>query len=267
MNIILVSPYVAPSARGDAFAAERLKEGLAELGHEVKLFNGRRPFVEEVLATPADVLHSINAYLCHDWVEQYLENRKIPWVITLTGADYDLAQGTLPQKVRASLTKADRLVVSNEHTQKRLAELDGSCLHKTKVLSPGMEALLDNLDPVELRRECGLGSNQVFYLLASGIRPIKDVGLALRACKSLHSENMVFGLVGPGIDAVETSKCYLTECPSIAFITMGQSCAVKLVNICEQLTSSSIHLNETSYHQQCWKPWLKVALLSPPLRP
>ena len=221
MNIILVSPYVPPSARGDAFAAERLKEGLMARGHDVRLFNGRRPFVQEVLATPADVLHSINAFLCNDWVDQYLRVRKIPWVITLTGTDYDLAEDSLPREVRKSLTEADCLVVSNEKILQQLSKVDGNFKEKTRVLSPGVEATVDIGDREEFRRECGLSGNQVFFLLASAIRPVKDVGLALSACKSLHSENMVFGLVGPGIDPVETATVLSNGVPIHCFRYFG----------------------------------------------
>ncbi len=208
MNIILVSPYVPPSARGDAFTAERLRQGLQARGHEVRLYNSRRPFVEEVLAAPADVLHSINAYLSHDWVERYLEERSIPWVITLTGTDHDTAEG--PKKVPAIVTKsvasAHGLVVHHQRGMERLVETFGAARDKTRILRPGVEPLAEGRIVADVRRDCAIGADKVFFLMASGIRPVKDVGLALSAFKALHSKNIALGLVGPGIDPVETAQ-------------------------------------------------------------
>ena len=88
-RIALVSPYTLPFCCGNSFLAERLERGLSKAGFEVALFNSGKDSPDDAVSFAPHLLHSLNADRPHDWLQGFRNQYTGPWVITLTGTDYN----------------------------------------------------------------------------------------------------------------------------------------------------------------------------------
>lgn len=96
-RIALVSPSILPFPCGNSIFAERLRDGLDKRGYEAALFDCRAGTADRALQFSPHLLHSVNAERPQQWIKEFfLQGKKIPWVITLTGTDYNTWCGVKP---------------------------------------------------------------------------------------------------------------------------------------------------------------------------
>jgi glycosyltransferase involved in cell wall biosynthesis len=162
------------------------------------------------------------------WVKGFLLKYRAPWVITLTGTDYNSWCGKEdpPPHIRENLERADALVVFHEEARGSLEECLPSVAGKLCLIPQGVTFSKIERKVPELRRELGFGSGDPVFLMVSSIRPVKNIETALRAFseaeKVIPAVRLI--LLGPIIDQEEgrrilelgkTLKCfeYLGEKP------------------------------------------------------
>ncbi len=92
MRIALVSPHTFPFSCGNSLLAERLRQGLVSRGHEVLLCGIDAATVESAASFSPDIVHSLHAIKPARWLEELFSRISVPWVITLTGTDYNSPQ-------------------------------------------------------------------------------------------------------------------------------------------------------------------------------
>jgi glycosyltransferase involved in cell wall biosynthesis len=206
-RIALVSPYTLPFLCGNSFLAERLREGLTGRGYIVSLFDSGRDSPDEAASFAPQILHSLNAERPHQWVREFLTKYPAPWVITLTGTDYNSWCGKEdpPPHIRENLEKADALVVFHEEARGSLEECLPSVARKLCVIPQGVAFSEIKEKVPELRRELGFGADDLVFLMVSSIRPVKNIEAALRAFSEVEKEipKVRLILIGPILDQEE----------------------------------------------------------------
>ena len=99
MKIALVSPYTLPVCRGNSLTVQRLFDGLRGRGHSVRLFNSTTDAPAELDGFAPDLIHSLHALQPHAWLLQSGMLGVCPWVVTMTGTDYN--SDVQPEALRA----------------------------------------------------------------------------------------------------------------------------------------------------------------------
>lgn len=171
MRIALVTPAAQGSATGNRVTAERWRELLAELGHEVTLtttWNGE----------PCDLLVAVHARKSFPAIERLRKKRPdVLLVVALAGTDLyvDLPAGDA--SARAALSLAHRIVVLQPAA---LAELPVPWREKTRVI-------LQSAAPPERREPTHEECFEVVCL--AHLRAVKDPLLAARAVRLLPASS------------------------------------------------------------------------------
>ncbi len=227
-KIALVSPYTLPSACGNSFLAERLKAGLSRRGFEVSLFNSGKDDPDQAAPFRPDLVHSLNADRPFQWMQELRKRCEAPWVITLTGTDYNSWCGVRDPSphIRWSLEAADALVVFHREASDDLTRCSPSLQAKLHIIPQGITPL-DRVPDVDIvRQQAGVDRNHVVFLMVASLRPVKHLGLAVTAFRKVEKEmpGVKLLLIGPAMDREEseavlkagsTLKCftYLGEQP------------------------------------------------------
>ncbi|HQH27766.1 MAG TPA: glycosyltransferase family 4 protein, partial [Oligoflexia bacterium] len=174
MKVIICSPAVPPSTRGNAKSAGRIAEALSALGVEVEL-------VKYADLTPAKIARCRDAggllHGFHFGVSfRMLEHVRLPYVLSQTGTDLgvDLAQGNNYAKFVCAAT---RLIVPHASAKQEVirffpeASSRVCVIPKSVSLPEQTEALDENL--LERLRE------RIIIFLPAHIRPVKGISDAV----------------------------------------------------------------------------------------
>jgi glycosyltransferase involved in cell wall biosynthesis len=228
-RIALVSPFVLPVSCGNSIFAERLRAGLAASGCDVALFDCRPGSLDRVRQFDPHLLHSINAERPRQWIREFFQQgKRIPWVITLTGTDYNTWCGVAdpPPQLVESFTQADALVVFHEDALQTVSRCLPFAAGKILVIAQGVSPAGVVSDRQTVRQRYGLRSDAVIFLMVAGIRPVKNITAAISAFQTVEQEvtEAALVLVGPVIDQREAEQvfslggtlrrfCYLGELP------------------------------------------------------
>jgi L-malate glycosyltransferase len=206
-RIALVSPFTLPFLCGNSILVDRLMKGLSGRGHRVSLFDSGKTRPEDVVPFEPEVLHSLNADRPHQWVKEFLRGNPVPWVITLTGTDYNSWCGKRepPPHIRKNLERAGALVVFHEEALQSLNACLPSVAKKIEVIAQGVSQSGTKQDAILLRREIGIGTDEIVFLMVSSIRPVKNVGAAIEAFSEVEMkfQNTRLLLIGPVWDQEE----------------------------------------------------------------
>jgi len=206
-RIALVSPFTLPFFCGNSILADRLTTGLRGRGHGVALFDSGKTRPEDVFPFKTDVLHSLNADRPHQWVKEFLRGNPVPWVITLTGTDYNswCGKNEPPPHIKENLEGAGALVVFHEEALQSLNDCLPSVSKKIRVIPQGVSYSETRQDVLQLRREIGIGVNEIVFLMVSSIRPVKNLGAAIEAFFEVEGkfQNARLFLIGPIWDPEE----------------------------------------------------------------
>lgn len=178
MRVALVTPYAAPSVRGNAVTVERLARGLSARGVAVEVIDLSRVPDEtaaEWLARAApDVVHAFHAYRVGRAVTSVVRDRHLPLVLSLTGTDanHDLYHPDRRDGVLATLGAARAVVVFHESIRDRVAA-EAPALAGGMVVIPQSVRLGDQ--PCQIADVVPPGCHEVRFLLPAGIRRVKNV--------------------------------------------------------------------------------------------
>jgi glycosyltransferase involved in cell wall biosynthesis len=211
-RIAIVSPYTLPFCCGNSFLAERLKEGLSGNGFTVRLFNSSVDAPREAAAFEPDLMHTLNADRPYPWIRTFRAARSIPWVITLTGTDYNSWCGIKdpPAHIRESLEGADALVVFHSEAREVLEDCLPALRGKIMVIPQAVVSSGALARRVELRESYGIGSGETALLLVASIRPVKNLRFAIDGLIRLQRQvgGVKAWLAGPIIDPREADNLF-----------------------------------------------------------
>jgi len=209
-KIALASPHTLPFHCGNSILVERLRTGLERSGYIAMVYNTGQRVTDDAVTFSPDILHTFHADKSRAWAETFLSKRRVPWIISLTGTDYNGWHGTdsPPPRIRKCLQRASALVVFHRQAAREVAGAVPEIADKIRVIAQGVSRFDGTEDRRSLRGRFGMGCDQVVFLMVAGIRPVKNIGLALEAFGEMESRIPLARLllVGPAMDRREADR-------------------------------------------------------------
>ncbi|MCX5904954.1 MAG: glycosyltransferase [Proteobacteria bacterium] len=249
-RIALVSPFTLPFPCGNSILAERLQAGLHKKGgYEVALYDCRTDAAAPAARFAPHLLHSINAERPYQWVQEFLQGKKVPWVITLTGTDYNVwcGSGAPPVPVLESLGRADALVVFHEDALQTVRKCLPAVAGKIHIIAQGVTPAVIVSDVQRVRQHYGISPETVLFLMVAGIRPVKNIAVALEAFAEVEKNmaSAVLLLAGPVIDRSEAERVFSLGSRLQRFRYLGE---IAPAAVRELMAAADVFLN-TSLHE------------------
>ena len=211
-KVALISPFTLPDCCGNSILTDRLQKGLTKRGYEIALFNSNKDQPEQALQFSPQIVHSFNAERTCQWMKQLRKRLSTPWVITLTGTDYAPWCGIKapPVQIKETLEGADVLIVFHGSAAISLSAALPLLKNKLHIIPQGIAPLESKEDRGMVRTKFGIGHGKIVFLMAGGIRPVKNFSLAIKAfdeVKKLVPE-VVLLHVGPVMDKEEAERVF-----------------------------------------------------------
>src|ERR687891_612933 len=178
----VLTPFAAPSVRGNAITVERVMRGLRERGVDVRMWDlSRTPEV--------DIAGEVEA----------------PLVVTLTGTDanHDLFDAAHAALVRRVLEGAATITAFHASIVERVAAVLPDAAARFVVVPQGVR--FSGQAPFDLAARWPLPPDRVLFLFPAGIRPVKAPRLPLAALDALAAADprLRLAYAGPVIDQDE----------------------------------------------------------------
>jgi glycosyltransferase involved in cell wall biosynthesis len=249
-RIALVSPYTLPFPCGNSILAERLREGLAKQGYTIALFNATESTPHDAALFAPDILHTLNADRTYQWAHEFRATyRKIPWVITLTGTDYNSWRpiNEPPAHSRESIAQVSALVVFHRYAAETVQSCFPAAGAKIHIIAQGVIPSPAQADRRAVRSRYGIDSAAVVFLMVAGIRPVKRMGTAIDAFYEVHRQvpEAALVVVGPVIEQNEAEKVLSAGSRLPSFTYLGE---ISHAEVCTLMGAADIFLN-TSLHE------------------
>ena len=249
-RIALVSPFTLPFPCGNSILAERLRDGLQKRGDEVSLFNCTADTAARAALFAPQLLHSVNAERPHQWIKEFfLQGKKVPWIITLTGTDYNTWCGVTapPAPVLESLGQADALVVFHEDALQTVRKCLPAVAGKIHIIAQGVTPPVIVSDVLRVRQRYGISPETVLFLMVAGIRPVKNIAAAIEAFWEVEKKvaDTALFLAGPVIDQNEAKRIFKIGSRLQRFQYLGE---MPPAQVRELMAAADVFLN-TSLHE------------------
>ncbi|MCK5835625.1 MAG: glycosyltransferase family 4 protein [Desulfobacula sp.] len=211
MKIIIITPTFFPTLSGNAVCARRIELGLRRLGHEVLVRTPNQIDLKEIKFFSPDVLHGLHAYQCR--VAQKLSLQlKIPYILTLTGSDYEeclidsvkyekaLNKKGVKEITLNAMKDASYLVVYNNETREKILSIFPEFTTKMSIIAKGVPII--NHGNYSFRDRNSLDDKDFVFSLVSGIRPRKNNFCPIDSLGQLRGKykKIVLTFVGPVAD-------------------------------------------------------------------
>jgi glycosyltransferase involved in cell wall biosynthesis len=208
-RIALATPYTLPFYCGNSILAERLRKGMSRRGFDLSVYNTEEHPPEDAVAAAPDILHTLNADKTYGWAERFLSRLPLHWVITFTGTDYNSWCGlhAPPPHIRSSLERASALIVFHEDVAERLLAAVPEVSARVRVIPQGVSHRI-SADRNGVRDRLAVPRDAAVFLMVAGIRPVKNLGLAIAAFAEVEKRipNVILLLAGPAMDKEEAEK-------------------------------------------------------------
>ena len=212
MRIALVTPSILPFSCGNSLLAERLRAGLVSRGHEVALFGIHTDAVETAVRFSPDIVHSLHAIKPALWLAELFRRISSPWIITLTGTDYNSPQdygaeyGMLAEQFEHALA----IVVFHEEARCWVAAHFAQAADRLFVIAQGIDLRQTVADRSSVRQRYGISPDEILFFMAAGIRPVKNICFALDVFAAVRKRypRARLLLAGPVIDHTEAARVF-----------------------------------------------------------
>ncbi|KAF1084723.1 Alpha-monoglucosyldiacylglycerol synthase [Sporotomaculum syntrophicum] len=207
-RILMVTPYLH-SQRGNSVTATRLFTGLRRKGYAIDLISMDEPDWEFQL----DCCFDINCYsLVHGYHARQFSRvvnhpliKNIPILLTTTGTDINCdLLGPLSKQTLETMFLASKIVVFNPHLGKQITAIEPRLQSRQVVIPQGVEL---PSAPLVTRHQLGLSLYETVFVLPSGLRPIKNIDLALDGLEIVYQQypHLRLLIVGAAIDVNYTA--------------------------------------------------------------
>jgi len=176
----MVTPMLK-SQRGNSITAARIYNGLKGRGYNIDLLSLDEPDWQEKLDRCKDngsyaLVHGFHT-LHFAAAAGHGAIKNLPLLLTATGTDInnDLT-GPFREDVLGTLWRADVIVVFNPDMCSLLAGVEPSLESRLAIIPQGVDL---PLSPEISRMDLGLPEDDLVFILPSGLRPVKNIDLAL----------------------------------------------------------------------------------------
>lgn len=207
-RLALLTPFAAPSVRGNAITTERIARGLGERGVTLRVWDlsaaDARAVEDEIEAYRPALVHAFHAYRTGPLALRVARRLEVPLVVTLTGTDanHDLLDPERAPAVRHVLEGAGAVVAFDASVLDRVAGVLPDVRPRMHVVP--QSARLEPTD-VDAEAEWGIPEDAIVFLFPGGIRPVKGPRRPLRPLGRLAADEPRLRLLyaGPVLDAEE----------------------------------------------------------------
>jgi len=249
IKLALVSPFTFPDYCGNSVLVDRLQKGLVKQGYGVVLFNSNKDKPEQVMQFSPQIIHSFNAERTSQWMKHLRNRFQVPKVITLTGTDYTPWCGVNdpPVPIKENLENADALIVFHETAAISLSASLPLLKNKTYIIPQGIAPLESAEDRSTVRTKYGIGQGAIVFLMAGGIRPVKNISLAIKVFYKVKKQapEVVLLHIGPIMDKEEADRIFALSENLSCFLSLG---GLPLREVRELMRAADVLIN-TSFHE------------------
>lgn len=199
----MVTPFHRQQ-RGNSLTSARLKTGLQNHGFNIDLLSLEENRIDFDLKKVPNLreyalLHAFHGRYTGRWLaEQPVWPDDLPLILTTTGTDinYDI-HGSEKSFVELAWQAAERIVVFNQDFAEVISQSHPEFLPKLVTIPQGVYL------PAGMtwnRSQLGYNDDDFIFFLSSGLRPVKNIGLALDALESVYSRHPQMRLLIIGAD-------------------------------------------------------------------
>lgn len=250
IRIALVSPLTLPFYCGNSILAERLQQGLTGRGYEVSLFNSTKDDPGDTIKFSPHLIHSLNADKPYQWMKQLRSQYRVPWVITLTGTDYNdwIGIKEIPSHIKESMGKADAVVVFHKEAFRLLKTYQPQLIqNKISIIPQAVAPVEKDYQSLSIRKEYGIDPHHVIFLMVSGMRPLKNIPFVIETFYEVEKQisNVVLLHAGPVIDRKEAKHIRYLGKQRQYFQHLGELSTLKVRKL---MQASDVFLN-ASFHE------------------
>ena len=208
-RLAVLTPFAAPSVRGNAITVSRIVRGLRERGIDARAWDAsltaETAIIHEVEAERPVLIHAFHAYRVGPLALRLARRLEVPLVVTLTGTDanHDLFDPDRAATVRRVLEGAAAVTAFHISIVERVAGALPD-LRRRLVVVP-QAARFDDTLPYDLDAVWPLPPARLLILFPAGIRPVKAPRTPLAALDPLAAAEprLRLAYVGPILDAEE----------------------------------------------------------------
>lgn len=226
MRIALISPYTLPNKRGNAFTAERIKNGLLDKGFSVSLFNAFENSCQDTTNFSPDIIHCFHATRPWKCISELYQQISPPLVVTLTGTDYDdKHNGTSSTSVFTNMVNmASAIILFHDRFKDRLVKELSIPEKKIHIIPQSVDIRNPAIDDNEVRKKYGFKKDDILVLMAGGIRKIKNLEYAVQALheiENIHPDVKLL-MAGPVIEQDVADKFFTSASKLKCFSYLGE---------------------------------------------
>jgi len=186
----MITPF-HKNPRGNTLTSERLKVGLCQRGWNIELISLESANWQEILDKNLreerySLIHGLNITHFARVLSAFPNITRLPLLLTTTGTDvnYDLVLNHEPV-IAKTLDAVRYIVIFNDYFKLIFQELYPDYSNKLVTIPQGV--LLEKEDGPN-RSQLELNENDFVFLLPSGIRPVKNLELAIDGLEKLQPE-------------------------------------------------------------------------------
>ncbi|MGI5912218.1 MAG: glycosyltransferase [Syntrophomonadaceae bacterium] len=186
-RILLITPF-HKKARGNTHTSQRLFHGLGQRGLPIDLFslesnNWQQELQKLLNLNYYSLIHGLNITYFTKVLQLFPQLTKLPLVVTMTGTDvnYDMLNN-FSTEILQTLNSVQYIVILEDYYRTTFQTLSPQLTNKLVTIPQGV-FLEKNDGPT--RSQLGLNQDHFVFLLPSGLRPVKNITLAIHALKIL----------------------------------------------------------------------------------
>ncbi len=220
-KILMITPF-HKNPRGNKLTSERLQAGLHQRGWNLELLSLESYNWQEMLGKGLrekrySMVHGLNITHFTRVLSAFPDITRLPLLLTTTGTDvnYDLFLNRRPVITR-TLNSVSYIVIFDDYFKTTFEELYPEYSYKLVTIPQGVY-LQKGEGPN--RSQLGLNEDDFIFLLPSGIRPVKNLELAIDALEKLQPEfpHLRLLILGTIIDK-EYSNCILKRINDLPWV-------------------------------------------------
>ena len=189
-RILMITPF-HKNSRGNKLTSERLQVGLSRRGWNIELISLESADWQDILDKNLrkerySLIHGLNITHFTRVLSAFPDITHLPLLLTTTGTDvnYDLVLNREPE-IAKTLNAVDYIVIFTDYFRIVFKELYPEDYDKLVTIPQGVS--LEKGDEPN-RSQLGLNEDDFVFLLPSGIRPVKNLELAIDALEKLQPE-------------------------------------------------------------------------------
>jgi len=187
-TILLITPFHR-SQRGNSQTTARLQVFLSARGFNIDRLSledndWQERLQRDLAESKYALVHGFHALHFGQVLQMIPQIRKLPMLLTTTGTDihYDLL-GEKQNIVMEAMKAVHKIVVFNEEFRRDLRVRHPEFSDKLVTIPQGVFL---KTSPVKTRPELGLSPDDIVFLLPSGLRPVKNIELAINALNKVQ---------------------------------------------------------------------------------